>query len=127
MDLLCALHVLEAIVAERGPLPIPMKARLGINLGSVKLVRDINGNLAAAGDGINVGQRVMSFARDNQILVSRSFYEVASLLADKYATLFKHHGVQKDKHAREHTLYELRLPQATPAPLFTDSETKPAQ
>jgi class 3 adenylate cyclase len=122
----CALGVLGSIVGEKkGPSLTPMKARLGINLGSVRLVRDINGNIAAAGDGINVGQRVMSFAGDNQILVSRSFYEVASLLADKYSSLFRYSGVQKDKHQREHTLYELHLPGAVPATPALAPETNP--
>ncbi|MDR3457239.1 MAG: hypothetical protein P4N60_07325 [Verrucomicrobiae bacterium] len=113
----CALSVLGNIVLEKGPLPKPLHVRIGINLGSVRLVRDINGNLAAAGDGINVGQRIMSFAGDNQILVSRSFYEVASLLTDGYAALFRADGVRKDKHQREHRVYELHLPNAAhPAP-----------
>src|SRR5471032_2920055 len=47
-----------------------LRVRLGINLGPVKLVRDINGALNAIGDGINAGQRVMSFAPENQILVA---------------------------------------------------------
>ncbi|HEV2691578.1 MAG TPA: hypothetical protein VG347_01645 [Verrucomicrobiae bacterium] len=113
----CALSVLGNIVLEKGPLPKPMHVRLGINLGSVKLVRDINGNMAAAGDGINVGQRIMSFAGDNQILVSRSFFEVASLLTEGSAALFRAEGVRKDKHQREHMVYELHLPNAAhPAP-----------
>jgi class 3 adenylate cyclase len=114
--MLCALSVMGRIVAEKAP-PKPMRVRIGINLGSVKLVRDINGNMAAAGDGINVGQRVMSFATDNQILVSRSYYEVASLLTEGYGALFRADGVRKDKHQREHMLYELHLPnEEHPAP-----------
>ena len=115
--MLCALTVMGHIVEETAPNPKPMRVRVGINLGSVKLVRDINGNMAAAGDGINVGQRVMSFATDNQILVSRSYFDVASLLTEGYAALFRAIGVRKDKHQREHTLYELHLPNAAhPAP-----------
>jgi class 3 adenylate cyclase len=87
-----------------------MRCRIGINLGSVKLIKDINGNLNAVGDGINVAQRVMSFAGDNQILVSRSFYEVVSCLSDAYQQLFKYGGVRKDKHVREHTVYDLQPP-----------------
>jgi len=87
-----------------------MRCRIGINLGSVKLIKDINGNLNAVGDGINVAQRVMSFAGDNQILVSRSFYEVVSCLSDSYSALFKYGGVRKDKHVREHTVYDLLAP-----------------
>src|SRR4051795_8782845 len=81
--------------------------RLGINLGSVKIVRDINGNLNALGDGINVAQRVMSFAAPNQVLVSQSYFEVVSRLSDDYKPLFRYDGVHKDKHVREHVVYEL--------------------
>lgn len=84
-----------------------MLVRMGINLGPVKLVQDINGHLNALGDGINAGQRVMSFAGDNQILVSRSFYEVVSCLSDCYGPMFSFVGARKDKHAREHVVYQL--------------------
>lgn len=108
----CGLRMLGALVEEEPKRDSPMRARFGINLGPVKLVRDINGNLNAIGDGINVGQRVMSFASDNQILVSRSFYEVASCLSDTYVDLFRYLGVRRDKHTREHTVYELLPPGA---------------
>jgi len=108
----CALRLTSAIAQGKKQQPNPLQVRVGINLGSVKLVKDINGNLNAVGDGINVGQRVMSFAADNQILVSRSFYEVASSLSESYASLFKYEGVRTDKHVREHTLYELHPPDA---------------
>ncbi len=54
--------------------------RMGINLGPVKLVKDINGHPNIIGDGINVAQRIMSFARPGQIVVSRSYYDVVSNL-----------------------------------------------
>src|SRR5690348_12861468 len=57
-----------------------VRVRMGINLGPVRLVRDINSQLNIIGDGINVAQRVMSFAAAGQLLVSRSFYEVVSCL-----------------------------------------------
>src|ERR1700722_19141382 len=38
-----------------------LRVRLGINLGPVRLIRDINGAPNAIGDGINAGQRIMSF------------------------------------------------------------------
>jgi hypothetical protein len=110
----CALRLLDAFVKEETG-PVGMRARIGVNVGPVKLVRDINGNLNAVGDGINVGQRIMSFAKENQILVSRSFYEVASRVSDSYAQLFRFVGVEKDKHVREHSLYELLPPGSVPA------------
>ena len=63
------------------------------------------------GDGINVAQRVMSFAEPNQILVSRSYYEVVSRLAPDYAQLFQYAGLHRDKHVREHEVYEVHLAQ----------------
>ena len=87
--------------------------RIGINLGPVKVVRDINDRANVLGDGINVAQRVMAFANENQILVSRSFFEVISCLSQEYAELFHYRGVHKDKHVREHAIYEVSLPSET--------------
>jgi hypothetical protein len=72
-------------------------------------LKDINGQLNAIGDGINIAQRVMNFAEPNQILVSRSFYEVVSCLSQEYAQLFHYRGLRKDKHIREHAVYEVML------------------
>src|SRR5262245_8515851 len=69
-----------------------LHVRSGINLGPVRLVRDINGQLNIIGDGINVAQRVMSFAEAGQLLVSRSFFEVVSCLSRDYEKLFSHLG-----------------------------------
>jgi class 3 adenylate cyclase len=81
--------------------------RLGVNLGPVRLVKDLNGQMNIIGDGINVAQRVMSFARAGQLLVSRSFYEVVSCLSRDYANLFHHEGARTDKHVREHDVYSV--------------------
>lgn len=94
---------------ERDQVP-GLRVRIGINLGPVKLIKDINGALNAIGDGINAGQRIMSFAAANQILVSQSFYEVVSRLSDDYKLMFQLKGVETDKHIREHTVYHLTPP-----------------
>jgi class 3 adenylate cyclase len=91
-----------AAVTLTGP---EMKMRVGINLGPVKLVKDINGQPNIIGDGINVAQRVMSFAEPGQILVSRSYYEVVSCLSEGYVQLFHYEGSRTDKHVREHEVY----------------------
>jgi len=80
-------------------------ARIGINLGPVRLVRDINGHPNIVGDGINVAQRIMSFAQPGQILVSRSYFDVVSCLSEEYAKLFSYDGARTDKHVREHEVY----------------------
>jgi len=105
--LLSTLSMRSAFVTAAAQDPGNPGIRLGINLGPVKLVRDINANLNALGDGINVAQRIMSFAGPNQVLVSRSFFEVVSRLSEDYNRLFRYDGVRQDKHVREHTVYEL--------------------
>jgi hypothetical protein len=89
---------------------VGLHVRLGINLGSLKLVKDVNGRLNALGDAINDAQRIMSFASDNHILVSQSFFEVVNHLSDDYKHLFRLEGVKRDKHVREHTVYALLPP-----------------
>ncbi len=115
------------LIDEREQQPA-MRVRIGINLGPVKLVRDINGAANAIGDGMNAGQRVMSFAGENQILVSQSYFEVVSRLSDDYKNLFTLKGVEKDKHIREHTVYNLSPPgqQHAPVSLETPEQAMPA-
>ena len=108
--LFVTLSLREAMIrenAESGTADTPGddSVRMGINLGPVKLVKDINGHPNIIGDGINVAQRIMSFARPSQIVVSRSYYDVVSNLASEYAKLFTYEGSRTDKHVREHEIY----------------------
>jgi len=104
------------------------------NLGPVRLVKDINGQPNIIGDGINVAQRVMSFAEPGQILVSRSYYDVMARLSEDYGKLFHYEGAKTDKHVREHEVYaissspsNLRRTVPLPAPKQTlRSEPAPA-
>ena len=105
-----ALQLCRSFVVDEQDQKPGLLVRIGINLGPVKLIKDINGALNAIGDGINAGQRIMSFASANQILVSQSFFEVVSRLSDDYKKLFELKGVEKDKHVREHTVYHLVQP-----------------
>ena len=98
--------------------------RIGINLGPVRLVKDINGQPNIIGDGINVAQRIMGFADVNQILVSRSFYELISALSADYAQLFAFEGSRTDKHVREHEVYAMGM---ASAPRRVQRKPAPAQ
>jgi hypothetical protein len=84
-----------------------LQIRVGVNLGPVRLVKDINGQPNIIGDGINVAQRVMSFAEPGQILVSRSYYDVMARLSEDYAKLFRYEGAKTDKHVREHEVWAI--------------------
>jgi class 3 adenylate cyclase len=119
--LFAALHLRDALATPAKTQPSPLLVRIGINLGPAKLIKDINGQLNVIGDSINVAQRVMNFSEPNQILVSRSFFEVISCLSQEYEQLFHYRGIRKDKHVREHAVYEVMLthrdrlsPHATP-------------
>ena len=87
--------------------------RLGINLGPIRLISDLNDQTNVIGDGINVAQRVMSFAAPGQLLVSHSYYEVVTRVSEHYKRLFLRVGKLQDKHVRDHDLYlvddEIRL------------------
>jgi len=97
----------DALFAAMTMRDMKVPVRLGVNLGPVRLVRDLNGQVNIIGDGINVAQRVMSFSTPGQLLVSRSFYEVVSCLSRDYANLFHHEGSRTDKHVREHDVYSV--------------------
>jgi hypothetical protein len=81
--------------------------RMGINLGPVRLLNDLNERINIVGDGINVAQRIMDFSEPGQLLVSRSFYEVVSRLAKEYGELFRFEGERADKHNRSHEFYSV--------------------
>lgn len=88
----------------------PLLVRMGINLGPVRLVKDINNQPNIVGDGINVAQRVMDFADIGQLLVSRSYYDAVSRISQEYAGMFHYQGSRTDKHVREHEVYAIGYP-----------------
>jgi Adenylate and Guanylate cyclase catalytic domain len=106
--LFISLTIRDEILKSNILTPTPLYVRIGINLGPVRVVSDINGQPNIIGDGINVAQRIMSFAQPNQILVSRSYYEVTSRLTQEISQLFDYSGIKHDKHVREHEIYSVR-------------------
>ena len=104
-DALFMALTLRDSLAEPSSALLSLRLRSGINLGPVKLVKDLNGRPNIIGDGINVAQRIMSFSEPGQVLVSRSYYEVVSRLSDQYSGLFHYEGSRTDKHVREHEVY----------------------
>ncbi|MEO8627789.1 MAG: adenylate/guanylate cyclase domain-containing protein, partial [Betaproteobacteria bacterium] len=85
----------------------PVNARIGVNLGPVRLVHDSNGHPNIIGDGIHVAERVMSLASPGQILVSRAFRDAIAKLSDAHALLFAYQGARTDHQVREHEIYEV--------------------
>src|SRR5262249_26939861 len=108
--------VLQVAITIRDSADMPVRS--GINLGPVRMVTDLNGHMNIIGDGINAAQRVMSFCPPGELLVSRSFYEIAATLSEAHAGMFKHEGAHKDKHVRAHEVYSVvrNAPAKTGAP-----------
>ncbi|WP_026075943.1 PEGA domain-containing protein [Noviherbaspirillum massiliense] len=104
--LFAALSLRDAIASGRAShLGEPGFVRMGINLGPLKAVRDINGHTNMIGDGVNDAQRVMSFAEPGQVMVSHSYYDIISRFSHDYTKLFVYEGTRHDKHVREHEVY----------------------
>ena len=82
-----------------------LAVRIGLHMGPVRVVSDLNERVNVVGDGINVAQRVMDFAAAGQVLVSRAYFDVVSRITDDTAGLFRYLGPHEDKHARVHELY----------------------
>jgi class 3 adenylate cyclase len=101
-----ALELRDAVRAQ-DHCAVPYEIRIGINLGPIKIVLDVNGDKTTLGEGINCAARIMDFAGAGQIFVSRSFYEVIGCLSQEYAELFSYLGKKADKHVREFDVYEV--------------------
>lgn len=101
-----AVRLLRVILVLKKIQPPYYQLYLGINLGPIKIMQDVNAQRNVLGDGINVAQRIVSFAKPNQLLVSRSFYELVISLNQSRKVLFKYQGIHIDKHEREHEVYE---------------------
>src|SRR4030095_11780769 len=81
--------------------------RLGINLGPLQVVTDVNGHPNMVGEGVNSAERIMSFAQPGETTASRSFQEAVFYLDSSFQTLFEPLGLRADKHGREHEVFRL--------------------
>ncbi len=129
--LFMAMSIRDGILKGNIHSPAPLYVRFGINLGPVRVVNDINGQPNIIGDGINVAQRIMSFAKANEILVSRSYYEITSRLTEEISRMFDYSGVKHDKHVREHEVYSVRTAEdqvlAKNQPVILKGNVKPTE
>jgi len=82
-----------------------LNVRMGLHIGPVRVLNDLNGRGNVVGDGINVAQRVMNFAEPNALVASRAFYEVVACLSDNGEQAFRYLGEHRDKHDRAHEIY----------------------
>ncbi len=97
----------ELVAAPADGLLHSKDLRLGINLGPLKVVTDVNGQPNLVGEGINSAERIMSFADPGDTTASRSFQEAVFYLDASFQSLFEPLGMRADKHGREHEVFRL--------------------
>jgi hypothetical protein len=103
--LLVAMSLRDGIAAAT-PQPGPaLAARIGINIGPIKLIKDGGGEPNIIGDGITVAQSVTSFAAPGQVLVSQAYREAVSRVSHQFGQLLEVVGSRTDKYLREHQVY----------------------
>lgn len=105
-DAEAALAVAIGLQAGAGAPPL----RMGINLGTVHVIKDLNGQTALVGEGVNDAQRVASHAAAGQALASGGYREVVSRLSAEHAAVFRIVALRSDASGREHELFEVRIP-----------------
>ena len=84
-----------------------LSLRVGLHLGPLRLLKDLNDRTNVVGDGINVAQRIMDFSSAGQIMVSRAYFDVISRISDGAEEMFEFLGERYDKHDRAHEVYQL--------------------
>src|SRR5206468_2516352 len=97
---ICSVVFIDLVGYSKKPVTEQIRLKTSLTNNLSEAIKDIPVN-----DRINVAQRIMSFARPGQIVVSRSYYDVVSNLAGEYAKLFTYEGSRTDKHVREHEIY----------------------
>lgn len=98
----------ELEVRGRDGLLAPGDLRLGMNLGPVRRMVDLNGQPNLVGEGMNTAERVMSFAAPGETTASRAFCDAISCLRESYLHLFEPLGHRTDKHGREHEVFRVK-------------------
>jgi hypothetical protein len=106
------MHFCETLIAGQATKYPELHVRIGIHLGSVSLIKDMNGQINMMGDGLDSAQHVMRFAGSNQIYVSHSYSDFVLSLSDKYDDLLHYRGAQQDKYGHDLDVYELQIPGA---------------
>jgi len=86
-----------------------MALHIGLTLGTVHVVQDLNGQTAIVGEGVNDAQRVAAHATTGQALATASYREVVSRLSPDHAALFRVAALRSDARGREHELFEVRI------------------
>lgn len=92
----------------------PGSARIGIHLGSVKLIPGLSGDVRLVGDTASIAERIASLAEPGQIVVSRSFHAMVSRLSGAHEALFRPPEIRMDKQGQAHEVSVVDPPPRRP-------------
>ncbi|OWW22608.1 PEGA domain-containing protein [Noviherbaspirillum denitrificans] len=106
--LFAALALRDAIAAAALPAGEPGFVRIGINLGPLKFVRDINGQTSMVGNGVTDAQRALRLAAAGQLMVTFAYFDMISRIARDYMPLFVY--VSQDRLADEQEVFRFDPP-----------------
>lgn len=87
----------------------PLLARIGIHLGAIRVVKDINDQLNVMGKGLSEAQQIAQLAQANTIVVSPAFYAVSLPLPHAIAVQYVYSGLTSNGQVAEYNAYELGL------------------
>ncbi len=108
-------------LTENAPSPV----RMGVNLGPVRASLDMNGHTRLIGDGIHRAERIAALAQPGEVVVSRSFHDIAARLSHVHAAAFEHLGIRVDKTGREYDVYAFRSSEAIAAAAIRRGDPDP--
>lgn len=122
----CAFEVARSL--KRYP---HIKLRMGINMGPVYRIADINANRNVAGGGINMAQRVMDCGDAGHILVSHNVADMLQQLSEWQDRLFDlgSHPVKHGVYVHIHNIYtdEVGNPDIPEKLLSKDTPSPPVE
>jgi hypothetical protein len=83
--------------------------RVGLSLGTVHAVKDLNGQTVVVGEGVNDAQRVAAHAAVGQVLAAGGYREVVARLSPSHAAVFRVVALRSDARGRELELFEVHI------------------
>ncbi len=122
--MLVAKELLNAILITNIQGLAPLSGRVGIHLKPVRIVNDFEDQPNIIGDVFKVAKQLITKAKPNQILVSRSYYDNLPPSIQAFSTLFYDPSMEHDSHVLAYQVYlsNLRKDQAA-----LQKPTKPHQ
>lgn len=103
--MLMAIDIRNEILIANKHHSAPLSVCIGIHLEQVGVVNEFNEQSNIIGDGINAAKRIMSHAKVNEILVSRSYYENTTSSTQQISTMFDSACLKQENHVLEYQVH----------------------